>query len=502
MAQLTHPSRERKHIGVRAAGCLIGLACGDALGAHYEFGPSLGVDVPVGMLGGGPFGFAPGEFTDDTAMALGIARAIVAAHRRTDPSGADAIDVHRLLRYWLEWLEVTKDVGVQTGAILRELVRIDEIDEETCRALSQRHHERSGNRSGGNGALMRTAPVALAFLHDTTGLADMARRVAQLTHWEDAAGDACVLWCFAIVHAVNTGELDIRIGIDEIPHERQYYWLERIAEAERAQPAHFSSDNGWVVSAFRAAWSAIHHSMEHNKKIDVVDALERAVRGGNDTDTVAAIAGSLIGAAAGAAVFPARWRTILHGWSISSERELIAIALANAEPTRSGDDRWPLATHLQAKPIGTLARHPHDDGVWLGSMDMLDELPGDVTAVVSICRTGTAQIPLGIDRESTRVRQSFEFWLVDDIDANIDAVAVVIDAADTVAQLRAAGEVVFLHCVAAHSRTPTVAAAYSARHLGRDCIEAHEEIRAVLPQHSAWRNPDFISLLETLPIPS
>jgi protein-tyrosine phosphatase len=67
--------------------------------------------------------------------------------------------------------------------------------------------------------------------------------------------------------------------------------------------------------------------------------------------------------------------------------------------------------------------------------------------------------------------------------------------------LRQEGHVVFLHCVAAHSRTPTIAAAYSARHLGRECMPAHEEIRSVLPQHSAWRNPDFISILESLPTP-
>jgi ADP-ribosylglycohydrolase len=497
MAHITHPSRERRHVGVRAAGCLIGLACGDALGAHYEFGPVLGPDVPVEMIGGGPFGFAPGEFTDDTAMAIGIARAILAAHRRKDPLGADAIDIPQLLHNWLEWLETTKDVGVQTGAILRQLAREGQIDEVTCRALSVHHHLQSGNRSGGNGALMRTAPVALAYLHDTTGLAAMVRRVAQLTHWEDAAGDACVLWCFAIVHAVHTGELDIRIGLDELPEDRREYWSERIAEAESAHPAHFTADNGWVVSAFRAAWSAIHHSVTELGRIDVVDALERAVRGGNDTDTVAAIAGSLIGAAAGAAVFPARWRTILHGWQIDSERELVALALENAEPTRSHEDRWPMAAHVEAKPIGTLARHPHDDGVWLGSMDMLDQLPDEVTAVVSICRTGRQQIPSANDN----VTQRAEFWLVDDVDANVDALSVIIDAADTVAQLRQQGHVVFLHCVAAHSRTPTVAAAYSARHLGRECMTAHEEIRSVLPQHSAWRNPDFISILEALPAP-
>ena len=57
----------------RAAGVLLATACGDALGAGYEFGPPLPADQPVGMVGGGPFGWAPGEWTDDTSMAVAIA---------------------------------------------------------------------------------------------------------------------------------------------------------------------------------------------------------------------------------------------------------------------------------------------------------------------------------------------------------------------------------------------------------------------------------------------
>ena len=58
----------------RAAGVLLAMACGDALGAGYEFGPPLGADVVVVMAGGGSFGWAPGEWTDDTSMAIAIAR--------------------------------------------------------------------------------------------------------------------------------------------------------------------------------------------------------------------------------------------------------------------------------------------------------------------------------------------------------------------------------------------------------------------------------------------
>jgi len=58
----------------RAAGVLVATAAGDALGAGYEFGPPLPTSTPVGMVGGGGFGWAPGEWTDDTSMAMVIAR--------------------------------------------------------------------------------------------------------------------------------------------------------------------------------------------------------------------------------------------------------------------------------------------------------------------------------------------------------------------------------------------------------------------------------------------
>ncbi len=68
----------------RACGALLGCAAGDALGAGYEFGPSLGLDVPVDMIGGGLGGFEPGEWTDDTSMAIAIAE--------TAATGADLRD--------------------------------------------------------------------------------------------------------------------------------------------------------------------------------------------------------------------------------------------------------------------------------------------------------------------------------------------------------------------------------------------------------------------------
>ena len=76
-----------------------------------------------------------------------------------------------------------------------------------------------------NGSLMRTAPVALAYLDDEAGLVAAARKVSELTHYDADAGDACVLWCTAIRHAVLTGQLDVRLGLGPLSMIASASWI-------------------------------------------------------------------------------------------------------------------------------------------------------------------------------------------------------------------------------------------------------------------------------------
>jgi ADP-ribosylglycohydrolase len=149
---------------------------------------------------------------------------------------------------------------------------------------------------------MRTAPLALAYLDDEAALVEAARAVSELTHSDPEAGDACVLWCCAIRHAVLTGDLEARIGLQHIDIDRRDLWASRLDAAEASQPSDFTN-NGWVVEAeaLQGAWSAITTTPipEDDPATGVfrVDhlrlALDAAVRGGGDTDTVAAIASVL-----------------------------------------------------------------------------------------------------------------------------------------------------------------------------------------------------------------
>ncbi len=127
--------------------------------------------------------------------------------------------------------------------------------------------------------------------------------------------------CCAIRHAILTGVLDARIGLQHIDADCRDLWAKRLDVAEQSRPADFTN-NGWVVEALQGAWSAIANTPvpqdDPASGVFRVDhlrlALDAAVRGGGDTDTIAAIAGGLLGASYGASAVPKEWHQVLHGW--------------------------------------------------------------------------------------------------------------------------------------------------------------------------------------------
>ncbi|MGU3409335.1 ADP-ribosylglycohydrolase family protein [Microbacterium sp. M1A1_1b] len=299
----------------RAVGAVLGSAAGDALGAGYEFKPAVPEPTPIRMAGGGSFGWAPGEWTDDTSMAVPILRTVA---RGGDPASEAALD--GLVAAWASWAVNAPDVGIQTRNVLTGL---EAHTASHARAAARQEHEYKG-QSAGNGSLMRTAPLVLGYLtgapDEEPRLAAAARAISDLTHYESDAGDACVLWCAAIRHAVLTGELDVRRGLDLLDPSSRDVWAERLTVAEQSEPVDFTDSNGWVVSALQAAYAAVTRSSS------LEDALVRAVRTGNDTDTVAAIAGGLAGALYGASALPAQWRVLLHGWPALRADDLVTLS--------------------------------------------------------------------------------------------------------------------------------------------------------------------------------
>lgn len=470
----------------RACGAALGSAVGDALGAPYEFGlAKVGAEGPQ-MIGGGLGNFASGEWTDDTTMAWCILNvAATGADLRSD----DALtQVARNFRAWYDTRP--PDIGNQTRTILGA-VGADPTGASTT-ATSYDLHARTGHTAG-NGSLMRTAPVALPYLDDPTALVEAARRVGALTHYDPHAQEACVLWSLAIRHAILFAEFDVRAGLDYLDDGAASYWTERLDEAEGRAPGRFRP-NGWAVTALQAAWSAIVHTTiptDGHACRHLVDGLATAIGIGDDTDTVAAIAGALLGARWGASAVPAEWRRICHGYpGIRGERlvELAHLA-ANKGP---GVYDWPTVDNIDYSIYGcqkTLVQHPYDDGVWLADASALDALPDHITAVVSLCLLGRSQMPPGVVHVGYRLIDH----AAPEVNPNLDFI--IADAARTIADLRDEGHQVLVHCVAAQSRTPTVAAAYGMLR-GQDPAEALIEVCGVLP--AAQPNAGFRGALKRL----
>lgn len=452
----------------RASGVLLAAACGDALGAGYEFG-SAPFDGAPRMIGGGLGGFAPGEWTDDTAQAVAIAE--VAAKGVDLRSEAALTAIAQRFADW--YADDPADVGIQTSAVLSRAGR--NPTGEQMRAAAYAVHQRTG-RSAGNGSLMRTGVVALAYLDDPDALVEAAMAVSALTHHDPLAGEACALWCLMIRHAVLNGELPT-VGdvLEHLPNAD--CWAGLLDEAETSDPSVFVT-NGWVVGALQAAWSAIVHTPVPSDVPcrHLTDALTTAIGIGHDTDTVAAIAGALLGARWGVSAIPAEWRRIVHGWPGLRSQELVELAVLTVRGGRPDRAGWPGVARLDHSfdpGFVTCVRHPHDGGVCLGGMGALDDLPPDVDAVVSLCRYGAEQVPEGVEH--------VDFRLIDTDDTdnpNLDFV--IDDAARTVAALRDEGKTVLLHCVAAHSRTPTVAIRYSMQR-GIPLERALPEVIGALP---------------------
>jgi ADP-ribosylglycohydrolase len=459
----------------RAAGVLLAQACGDALGVPYEF--QSAVPARPEMVGGGLGPYAPGEWSDDTQMAICIARV---AATGADLTSDDALDAIALA--FEDWRRNgASDIGIQTSSILRAAAAMEGRAGARLRTASFAHLERTG-RAAGNGALMRTAVVGLTALGDREQTAAAARAVAELTHADPLAGDSCVLWSEAIRRAVLGHVLDLRGGVDLLPQERRAQWLAWIDAAERPDAAPSLHGNGFTVTALQAAWHAITttpvpaegdgmFACEH-----LQHALAAAVRIGGDTDTVAAIAGGLLGAYWGASAVPAAWRRVVHGWPGLRARNLSALGLLIVRGGRDDAVGWPSGEVVEypwVRPApGVL--HPYDDGVVLGTVATVGH---GCDAVVSLCRRGTSEVPAA----GVGARDHVEVWLMDSEDPadNPNLGFVFADTADVMARMRAEGRRVLLHCVAAEQRTPTMAIAYAAR-LGVDRADAARAVREAL----------------------
>jgi ADP-ribosyl-[dinitrogen reductase] hydrolase len=463
----------------RCAGVLLGLAAGDALGAGYEFGTPPRGDAA--MIGGGLGQWDPGEWTDDTQMAISIA----------EEAATGTLDPIAVAGRFLDWYRSgPADVGLQTSGVLSRAETAGEVT-----ATAAQFFEEHPSWSAGNGSLMRTAPVALAALGDDDALLELAMAISALTHGDPLAGEACVLWCVAIDRAVREDHFEgIREGIALLPPDRRAYWQERLQEAEAGPPSRFTP-NGFVVTALQAAISAIWNTpvpaAEPCRHLQ--DALHAAVRIGHDTDTVAAIAGSLLGAKWGSSAVPVDWQLMLRGWPGHLGRDLVRLGVLAATHGRSDASGWPDADdltgyyhqHFPAEPFSQPLNE--DNGVLIANVYGAAETKADVT--VSLCRMGRTQLPASSWAEIRLLDSDAE---IDN--PNLDFI--LHDVAASIVRWRAEGKTVLVHCVQAERRTPAIAAAFLSEKLHISGEQALQRIQAQVP--GARPNRPFQSALARL----
>ena len=457
-----HPrTRPETH---RAIGALAGAAVGDALGAPHEFMPAgtytTMFPTPVlggtgEMTGGGSFGWAPGEFTDDTQMALALAESLL-EHGGFVP---DAVWAR-----WRAWASTARDIGITTS---RSLAHADWRDVS------------SSDRGAGNGALMRAFPLALAFLDATDdAVRDVVLRQAALTHTDPAAGWGAWIAVEMMRFAIHGDDPFVELPrlLDDLPDDVRPGYAEILAPTWTPDQAAPSNGSVWGCLA-QAVWAV-------RTTTSFEDAVVAAVSLGGDADTVACVTGAIAGALYGVQAIPSRWATYVHG-SVQS-------------PTGRDTYNWADLHSVALRLIGlsdrpdTPPEHaagPLEVAPSLFAADLLGAatVPAD-WAVVSLCRTGDRFDGHGVRRQV--------FLIDEDGDHNSALGAAVRDAVDAVDAFLAEGRTVVVHCHGGRSRTGLVLKAWKMRHDGIDERAAHDWLAERWHRYADY-NRSFVDHLRT-----
>ncbi|MEN8242455.1 MAG: ADP-ribosylglycohydrolase family protein [Chloroflexota bacterium] len=276
----------------RYLGCLLGLACGDAVGTTVEFKPRGSFEEIVDMTGGGPFGLQPGEWTDDTSLALCLAESL------TEMGGFDPAD--QALRY-LKWYR--EGYLSSTGACFD----IGNTTKDAIQRFERTGKPNSGSthpQNSGNGSIMRLAPVPMYYSPDLDQVIEFSGKSSLTTHGAQEAVDGCKLYGLIIAHALQGKSKETVLF--EIKEYIQIGELSpKIAAIARGEYRDKNRDeirgSGYVVASLEAALWCFYHTNSFE------EAVLTAVNLGEDTDTTGAVVGQVAGAYYGVEAIPAGW---------------------------------------------------------------------------------------------------------------------------------------------------------------------------------------------------
>ena len=281
----------------RYQGALIGLAVGDALGTSIEFRPPGSFTPIADITGGGPFGLKPGEWTDDTSLALCLAESLI------EIKGFSKED--QLTRYvrWMDEGHLSSngrcfDIGNTTSYSLQRFKQTGELETD----LTSPHN-------AGNGSIMRLAPVPMFYGSDALKAVTMSGESSKTTHGAETAVDACRYFGGLIYGALNGVDKEALLSERYCPVEG--YWRDHrlVDEVDEVACGSYKwrdppmiVGSGYVVRSLEAALWAFHNSGSFE------EGCLLAVNLGDDADTTGAVYGQLAGAYYGVDMIPAGWR--------------------------------------------------------------------------------------------------------------------------------------------------------------------------------------------------
>ncbi|GAA4019266.1 hypothetical protein GCM10022280_18830 [Sphingomonas swuensis] len=283
-----HRSPDEAAVEDRALGALLGLAVGDALGTTLEFQSRDKQPRVTGLVGCGPFGLKPGQWTDDTSMALALADSLI-AHGRLDETDL----MHRFVRWWRQGdYSCTGrcfDIG---GTTSQALSRFEQTGDPMAGSA---HHQ-----SAGNGSLMRLAPVVLhGFGIGELGALEVAEGQSRTTHAAPACVEACREFAFRLYLAATGKDRSFVFSFEGSAEDPEVQRV--LAGSWRGKHRDEIRSSGYVVHSLEAALWCVARTTTFE------DAVILAANLADDADTTAAITGQLAGAMYGMSAIPDRW---------------------------------------------------------------------------------------------------------------------------------------------------------------------------------------------------
>ena len=277
----------------RYRGALLGLACGDAVGTTVEFKPRGTFEPLTDMIGGGPFRLKPGQWTDDTSMALCLAESLL------NKNGFNAADqMGRYLNWW-QWGYLSStgecfDIGMTVSRAL-----------EQYQQTSDPFAGSTDPYSAGNGSLMRLAPVVLFYFPDAQQIQTFAADSSRTTH---AAAEA--IECCQLLAGLTAKSLEgaTKAELRQLPSANfSQPKVAAIARGDYLGKTHADiKGSGYSVQSLEAALWCFQQTDSF------AAAILLAANLGDDADTTAAITGQLAGAYYGERGIPGHWLDKLH----------------------------------------------------------------------------------------------------------------------------------------------------------------------------------------------